>query len=224
MIPVSGLRIHNSILLYLMRYLPFVSILLLVTSCGSAYKQLQRTNAPTDCVKAFRPTFTRGLYHAQINVTGKHLSGLLLIKNMPDGSTRMVFTNEAGLSFFDFEWTGTAFNVRRIIRQMDRKALIKTLRKDFELILMQHLDAKDPYTLQGEEVYYRVFPNGKDHYYYLTDAACSTLIRMERGSRKKKVMEAVMMSSNRDIPDSIGIKHYNFNFEIGLKRLYDIER
>jgi len=207
-----------------MRYLPFVSLFVLATSCGGPYKQLQHTNAPADCATVFQPIFTRALYHAQINVTGKHLSGLLLIKTMPDGSTRMVFTSEAGLSFFDFEWMGTAFNVRQIIPQMNRKALIKTLRKDFELVLMQHRHAKDSYTLRKEDVYYRVFPDGKDLYYYLTDAACTTLIRMERGSRRKKVMEAAMKVTNQSMPDSIGIKHYNFNFEIGLKRLYDIER
>lgn len=207
-----------------MRCLLYVSCWLLCASCSSAYKKLQRTNAGTNCVAAFKPSFTRALYTAQVNVTGKHLSGLLLIKTMPDSSARVVFSSEAGFTFFNFEWNKHAFKVHYIFSQMNKKPVIKTLRKDFELVLMQHLNAPEPYTLKSSESYYHVFPDGKDFYYYITDSACTNLLRMERGSKRKKVMEAVMLHSNDGMPDSIGIKHHNFSFDIGLKRLYDIER
>lgn len=207
-----------------MRCLLFVSCLLLCASCSSAYKKLQRTEDSADCVSRFKPSFTRALYNAQVNVTGKHLSGLLMIKTMPDSSIRVVFTNEAGLTFFDFEWNKQVFRVHYIFRQMNKKPVVKTLRKDFELVLMQHLDAAGAYTLQTGQEYYRVFPDGKDYYYYITDPGCAALIRMERGSSRKKVLEAIMTGENKGIPDSIGIRHHNFNFDIGLKRLYDIER
>ncbi|HRQ49943.1 MAG TPA: hypothetical protein PLR74_05370 [Agriterribacter sp.] len=185
---------------------------------------MQRAAAGTDCVAVFKPSFTRVLYNAQVNVTGKYLSGLLLVKTMPDSSLRMVFSGEAGFTFFDFEFYGNEFRVHYIFSQMDKKPVIKTLRKDFELVLMQHLHAAGSYTLKENNRYYRVFPHGKDFYYYITDSACTTLLRMERGSRKKRVVEAVMQAGDDGMPDSIGIRHHNFSFDIGLKRLYDIER
>ncbi len=207
-----------------MRCLLYVSCWLVCAACSSAYKKLQRTEAGTDCVAAFKPSFTRALYNAQVNVTGKHLSGLLLIKTMPDSSIRIVFSSEAGFTFFDFEWNKHTFKVHYIFSSMNKKPVIRTLRKDFELVLMRHLDAAGSYTLKEHETYYRVFPDGKDFYYYITDSACASLLRMERGSRKKRVAEAVMLAGSNGMPDSIGIKHHNFSFDIGLKRLYDIER
>lgn len=207
------------------RCLLYISCWLLLAACSSAYKKLQHTEAPAACVASFKPSFTRALYQAQVNVTGKHLSGLLIIKAMPDSSLRVVFGNEAGFTFFDFEFSKDDFKVHYIFSRMDKKPVIKTLRKDFELVLMRHLDAPGSYTLRESGNYYRVFPYGRDLYYYITDSACTNLLRMERGSRKKRVAEAVMQPGNDGMPDSIGIQHHNFNFNIGLKRIQDdIER
>ncbi|HRP55255.1 hypothetical protein [Agriterribacter sp.] len=204
-----------------MRCLLYVSCWLICAACSSSYKKLQRTEADPLCISAFRPAFSRALYHAQVNVTGKHLSGLLIIKAMPDSSIRMVFSSEAGFKFFDFEFDRTGFKVHYIYSQMNKKAVIKTLRKDFELLLMQHLNVPRSYTLKSDGNYYHVFPDGRDYYYYITDSTCTNLLRMERGSRKKRVVEAIMHPGNDGMPDTIGIKHHNFNFDIGLKRLRD---
>ncbi|MCC6288252.1 MAG: hypothetical protein IT249_10240 [Chitinophagaceae bacterium] len=202
-----------------MRYLLYVSIFLSGTACSSAYKALQRTEADPLCIHKFRPAFTTALYATQVDVIGKHLSGILIIKTMPDSSVRIVFSNEAGFKFFDFGFEHNDFKVYYIFDQMDKKAVIKTLRKDFELVLMQHLDANKTYTAKKAETVYHVFPDGKDIYYYITNNACDSLIRMERGSKRKKVVEAFIKPGADNIPDSIGIKHHNFNFDIQLKRL-----
>ena len=181
---------------------------------------MQRVNRiDAGCISSFKPVFTTALYNTQVNVTGKHLSGILIIKTMPDSSTRMVFSNEAGFKFFDFGFDKDDFKVHYIVSQMDKKPVIKTLRKDFELVLMKHVNTASYYTIQDGGEYYYVFPDGKDHYYYVTDSACSRLIRMERGSKKKKVMEAVMERGKDGMADTIGIRHNNFSFDIGLKRL-----
>ena len=197
----------------------------MLAACSSAYKKLQRTEAGTACVADFKPSFTRALYQTQVNVAGKHLSGILIIKTMPDSSIRIVFANEAGFTFFDFEFSKEGFKVHYIFSRMDKNPVIKTLRKDFELVLMRHLGVTGSYTLKEDGNYYRVFPDGRDMYYYITDSACTNLLRMERGSRKKRVVEAVMRPGSDGMPDSIGIQHHNFNFNIELKRLRDdIER
>lgn len=200
-----------------MRYLLLVSWVLAL-ACSSAYKG-QRTPATGNCITSFQPRFSRVLYNTQVEVTGRHLSGLLIIKTMPDSSTRMVFANEAGFKFFDFEFREEGFTVHHIMAQMDRKAVIKTLRKDFELILMQHTGTITPAVIKKDSEYYYDFAKGKDHYYYITDSACSRLLRLERGSKRKKVTEAYLGAYTENMPDTIGIRHTNFNFTITLKRL-----
>src|ERR1700722_9245864 len=115
-----------------MRYLPLISLVVILSGCSSLYKNLQKTTGGTDCLQKFRPVFTSALYSAEVDITGKHLSGLLLLKKMPDSSTRIVFSNEMGFTFFDFEFSaGGDFKVYTIIKQMNKKPVIKTLRKDF---------------------------------------------------------------------------------------------
>src|ERR1700712_4842391 len=118
-----------------MRYLLFISIIFL-SACASQYKGLRDTQGDINCVQKFKPVFVSALYNTQVNVIGKHLSGLLLIKTMPDNSIRMVFSNEMGFKFFDFGFGADGkFTVFSIIKQMNKKAVIKTLQKDFELVM-----------------------------------------------------------------------------------------
>ena len=203
-----------------MRYLLLISCLLWLFSCSAPYKKLQKLNNDVNCVQAFKPVFTTALYNTQVNVVGKHLSGLLIIKTMPDSSIRIVFSNEAGFKFFDFEFSRNNFKVYYIFKQMNKKSVIKTLRKDFQLVLMNNLNIKDAYILKKESYNYFTFPDGKDHYYYITDSTCHNMVRMERGNNKKPVMTAIAQNFNSGMPDTIGITHTNFNFDIGLKRIY----
>ncbi len=88
-----------------MRYLVLSSCLFFFTSCSSVYKGMQKTQADPSCLVKFKLNFTKALYNTKVDVVGKHLSGLLLIKLMPDSSTRLVFSNEMGFKYFDFEFS-----------------------------------------------------------------------------------------------------------------------
>ena len=203
-----------------MRYLLLISCVVLLSACTSLYKDLQKTTGDPGCLQKFKPVFTSALYSATIDVTGKHLSGLLLIKQMPDSSTRMVFSNEMGFTFFDFEFSKEGiFKVYKIIEQLDKKPVIKTLRKDFELVLMQHLDNPLAYTLKDDKLLYVALPQTKGFYYYITDTGCENLVKLERASKRKVVVEVMMQNYINGMPDTIGISHKNFNFDIGLKRI-----
>ena len=87
-----------------MRYLLLISCLIIQLGCVSAYKNLQHTTGDPGNVQRFKPVITTALYKIDVNVVGKYLSGLLLLKTMPDSSIRMVFSNEMGFKFFDFEF------------------------------------------------------------------------------------------------------------------------
>src|SRR6187402_1932792 len=86
-------------------YLLFCSLLLFLFGCSPTYMQMQTTTGNINGLAKFKPAFSVALYKTEVDVVGNHLSGLLLIKKMPDSSTRMVFSNEMGLKFFDFEFT-----------------------------------------------------------------------------------------------------------------------
>src|SRR6185369_7920767 len=110
---------------------------LLLMRCASDYKGLQATAPDDACAARIVPArVNTSWYNADVDVVGRHISGLLLVKHMPDSSYRVVFTNEAGVTFFDFGFlTNGDFKVYNAIHQLNKKAVIQTLRKDFELVL-----------------------------------------------------------------------------------------
>jgi len=203
-----------------MRYLLFISFIILLVACSSQYRKMKKQAGDTSCIQKFKPAFNGTVYKTTVDVVGKHLSGLLLIKKMPDSSMRIVFTSEIGFKFFDFGFSkDSGFKVYYVIQQMNKKAVITTLRKDFELVMMYNTDTKGSYILKDSGNLYYSFPQEKGVNYYITDSTCKTLIGMQRASKRKAVVEAIMKWKEDNAPDTIGIEHKNFNFTIGLKRV-----
>jgi hypothetical protein len=189
-------------------------------SCSPAHQQMQSANADVSLLQKFKPAFTVALYNTTVDVVGNHLSGLLLIKKMPDSSTRMVFSNEMGFTFFDFEFAADGhFKVYSIIKKLDKRSVIKTLQHDFELILMNGMDNPKTSVKTANGHIYFIFPQTKGFNYYITNSKGDELVRMERAANKKTIVEAVMKNYIGGIPDTIGISHKTFEFNIGLKRI-----
>lgn len=194
---------------------------LILQACSNSYKNLQAiSNAKNDCVIKFQPKFKRVLYNTQVNILHTHLSGLLLIKQMPDSSTRFVFSTETGFKFFDFEFDNAGtFTVHYIIDKMNRKAVVNTLRNDFELALMKHIANREPAILKKDDLVFYRYTNNNAFDYYITDSSCNKLVRIEKAGKKKSSMQMIMNNYSNGIPDTIGITHSHLNFDIGLKLL-----
>jgi hypothetical protein len=203
-----------------MRYLLLSSCIFILAGCSRVYKNLRPLTGDTNYIEKFKPDFNVALYKAEVDVAGHHLSGLLLIKTMPDSSIRMVFSNEIGFKFFDFGFNPDGgFKAYYVVKQMDKKPVIKTLRKDFELILLRKQDIKTAFLAQDDHNLYYIIRKQKGFYCYVTDKAGAHLERMEISSPRKPIVEAIMKNYKNGVPDTIGITHKNFNFTISLKRI-----
>ena len=191
-------------------------------SCSPVHKNEQEVKINAKDVQKFKPNYTVALYNTKVDIVGNHFSGLLLIKKMPDNTTRIVFSNEIGLKFFDFEFNNNfEFKVYSVVKQMNRKAVITTLRKDFELVLMQmDLNISGSRYIQNGKLYY-LFPDfsGKGYNCYITNRLGDTLLGMERRTKKRIIVTAAMSNYIAGQPDTISIVHNTFNFSIGLKRI-----
>lgn len=204
-----------------MRFLLLLSsCFLFFSGCTTMYRQLAVTNGEVTDIQQFKPVVKVALYAAQVDVAGNHLSGLLMMKKMPDSSTRLVFSNEMGFTFFDFEITSEGvFKVHSVIKKMNKKSVLTTLKKDFELVLMQNLAAENLVVRKSGSLLYYIFPQKKGYYCYIIDAISNKMVHMERSSERKNVVSAEMKNYYNGMPDTIGITHHNFNFTIGLKKL-----
>lgn len=189
--------------------------------CKSSIPKLQPIAAKADCIQKFKPTFKADWYNATVDVIGRHISGLVLFKARPDSTMRVVFTNEVGVTFFDFEFgKGRHFKVHQIIEQMDIKAVINLLRKDFEMIMMQDVIGKELKTFVSNNEIFYALPRKKETDYFITDKECATLLRIEKLSKRKKMVEVVLVGEKHQSPDTVHLKHFTFDMQISLKKIH----
>lgn len=203
-----------------MRCLLFSVICGLLSGCISDYSHLQAAQPDAVCADRIAPLHIEtAWYDASIDVMNNHISGLLLIKDMPDGSSRIVFTNEVGVTFFDFGFIGGLFKVHSIISQLDKKPVIETLRKDFELIVgLPFQNGSYKRFEAGEEIYFGVAQK-KETAYFITSKDCASLQRLEWGTARKRKVSVRMPGSGYPSPDRFELEHHTFNMKIKLTRI-----
>lgn len=197
----------------------WLAIVVLVAGCRSVYKGLQPVNGEVNCIRQFSPQFTSTLYSTQVDILKHHLSGLLFFKQMPDSSIRVVFANEMGFKFFDFEFDKQGnFTKHYLMAKMDRKAVVKTLQQDFALVLLRP-DLQQAHVATDNRYRYIVVPTEKGNNYYITDTACTKLVRIEKSSRRKPAVTVWMQHYSNGVPDTIHIRHEHFKFNISLQKV-----
>ncbi|MBO9727687.1 MAG: hypothetical protein J7623_03505 [Chitinophaga sp.] len=205
-----------------MRYFLLSSLLglaLFTNGCRSVYKGLKPVAGDVNCIRQFSPQFNATLYSTQVDILKHHLSGLLFFKQMPDSSTRVVFANEMGFKFFDFEFDKQGnFTKHFLLAKMDKKAVVKTLKQDFALVLL-HPDLQAAHMAADSRYRYVVVPTGKGNNYYITDTACTQLVRIEKSSKRKPAVTVWMQHYNNGVPDTINIRHEHFKFNISLQKV-----
>lgn len=197
-------------------------LLLLFWACGSPYKNLKKEEVSNFSALCFKPQFEKELYRCLVD--GKflfkkfHLSGLLFFKQSEDG-THAVFQNEMGLNFFDFEWNKEGvFKVNKIIPQLDKPALIKTLQKDLQLLLMIHLNEKSEQDFTKSNTFYNRFDLEQGYAYYISNNKKLTNIEVV-GKTKVTTITIGDKAQLSSMPKTVLFKHHKANFTIQLHKL-----
>ena len=213
-----------------MRYFLYVSLLLLALSCNKKiYRDKQEITLTSSLAATdLRPHFERELYRCVVD--GKfglkkfHMSGLLYIKSFSDTATRVLFQGELGNTFFDFGWDNRdSFRAYKIIDQMNRPALIKTLKKDFELLLVKNISNEPSgiyYFNNNPSKKFIRFELEKGFVYYLIDRD-RKLIGIENADEQRKVvvMDLTPADALQSLPASISIRHLRAGFTIDLQKI-----
>jgi hypothetical protein len=197
------------------------SCLVLLTACSSQYKSLRPIEADKSCINRMIPKgIITAWFDASVDVEGRHIGGLLLIKQMPDSVNRVVFTSETGLTIFDFEYKADgSFAVKRIMEQLNKRVVVEVLRKDFAMLLgLPFHKGKIQAWESGNEMYFGTKAEG-DIAYFITDRNCGALLRLESGSKHKRKFSIIFDGKTVNSPDNIAINHHTFDMVINLKKL-----
>ncbi|MGY0391041.1 hypothetical protein ACW5R3_00605 [Bizionia sp. KMM 8389] len=201
-----------------MRFL-IISCLLVMVSCASYPKkqQLELQKSLTDNISNsyFSNLHQDYVYKASIDVYDNHFGGLLIIKKMDTFKHRVVFTTEMGAKLFDFTFEKDAFHVNFIREQLNKKLLINILKKDFKVLITEHINTQNKYIDNNTHVYETSIYK-KKHYYSFENNQLTEIIKTKNG---KENVQFLFSEINNHIAKKIEIKHNSIKLNIQLKSI-----
>jgi hypothetical protein len=125
-----------------------LAVSLTALSCSPAVKTLSAGQSQRDSLSIFQPLGSpaeRLLLKAGIDVRGRHFSGIVLIKPMPEtGSFRVLFLSELGLNLLDMACENGVFTVVSVQEFLNRPAVLKALQDDFHTLLLDLSSVRNP--------------------------------------------------------------------------------
>jgi hypothetical protein len=132
-----------------MRNLFFTSLTILILAAGCTSirpagleKCAEMSESSPPDRSPFKGRFEKMLFKASFDIRSDHLTGLMLIKKMADSSIQIVFANEIGMTYFNFNMKKDSFEPVFCFGPLNKKALFGILRACFELMLDYELNEK----------------------------------------------------------------------------------
>ncbi len=80
--------------------------------------------------------------YIQLDFMKHHMSGMLIVRRMPDNEIRIVASTYFGLSLFDFSLHDDQFNVNSCIEPMKKEKVLKLLEMDFRRLFLNGKDVR----------------------------------------------------------------------------------
>ncbi|WP_173851100.1 hypothetical protein [Flavobacterium sp. 28A] len=193
------------------------TLLVLLNSCGSnPVRQMNEKAVDTKVYNApyFSNTAMDYVYKANIAVYGNELSGIFIVKKLNETTHRVVFTTEFGNKLMDFEISDSDFKVNSIVKELDRKILINTLKKDFR-ILLKKTYAVDKQFEDDQNIIYESKMGRSYNYLYLSKTG-GGLLKIVHASKRKEKIIVYCTSENNIFAEKIVIQHQNIKLRIEL--------
>lgn len=166
----------------------------------------------------FDSSFNKILFNTKIYFYKKYFTGLLFIKQTSENNFRLVFISEIGKKIFDFTLNNNTFKVEYILPAIDKPILIKTLKKDFSLMLFNDfnkskkikINSKDSIiTLKFKTEYGKTFALYKN----------KKLISINSSNKIRKIIDIKYLDYKNKLPQEINIDHKNIKLIINLKTI-----
>jgi hypothetical protein len=205
---------------FLRQNLLLLSTCVVVSACASS-PVLEDSTGPvvSSCIQHYPDMLPKTVYHASVDAGKRHLSGILIFKNTAPNITRAVFTSETGLTFFDFEFSGNQFRVVSIMKNLNRKPVIKTLRNDIGLLIRFRNRGTSTLRMIKDHQIWEGFEERKNTTWYVSDSLCTSLQSIQMESKRKTYIHIDWWGTGFILPDSAIIRHLSYPFTIHLKKL-----
>lgn len=156
------------------------------------------------------------VYKAKIDIYGNKLGGILVVKKINNQSHRVVFTTEFGNKLFDFSFENGLAIKNFVIKELNKKVIVKMLQEDFKLLISEKLSVVNQFETNTEEVFKTIQDNQFSFYFYNKNSY--TLDKIVSTSKSKEKVEVLFSNTEPQIANSILINHKNIKLTIALEK------
>ena len=154
----------------------------------------------------------------------KHFTGLMIIKPLGGEAYRVVFITEVGLKIFDLEFTTRdKVKVYYVMDGLNRNAIIKSLARDFSLMMMIVPEGEKRLYLYNRDTGDTVLKfkdKGRRNYYHFPAGEGRASEAVQTGCMLKKA-RAMFYGSPVTGIDSVMITHYNIDLHLQMFRIIE---
>jgi len=199
------------------RFLIISLLLIVCNSCALKTTEGLRAVEVTNAEVAnpyFSNTDIDYVYKAKIEIYGKYVGGILIIKKVEEDSHRVVLTTEFGNKIFDFLYKGDSFTKNFVLEDLDKKIIVNTLQRDFKLLISERSKVEEQFATKGQQIY-KSKSNNRFNFYFF-DEKSVILKRIIQTSKRKEKVEIVFTSKRNDLAQKIRINHSNIKLKIDL--------
>ncbi len=156
------------------------------------------------------------IYKSKIEVYGHNFGGILIIKKTGIQEHRVVFTTEFGNKLFDFLYKGESFTKIFIIDELDKKIIVKTLQRDFKLLISEKSKVLEQYTFQDKDIF-KTSDEKRTNFYFINKKT-HTLDKIVNTTNSSEKVEILFTNNNVQIANNILINHKNIRLTIELEK------
>ena len=168
----------------------------------------------------FASVATDYVYKAKINIYGKNLGGILVVKKLGAETHRVVFTTEFGGKIFDFLFEGDTFTKNYALEDIDKKLVIGVLEQDFRTLIKEQIVVEKQYLSDESKVYQTVVEKGFKFYFFTSSDNVLTSIKSTSKHKEKfEILFTSIASEKHKTADKIDIIHENIKLKIHLDYL-----
>ena len=202
-----------------MKYLLIRLSFLLLTSCALQKTEgWVATGSTRDFVENhyFSDTSKDYIYKSKIEVYGHNFGGILIIKKTGIQEHRVVFTTEFGNKLFDFLYKGESFTKIFIIDELNKKMIVKTLQRDFKILISEKSKVLEQYTFQDKDIF-KTSDEKRTNFYFINKKT-HTLDKIVNTTNSSEKVEILFTNNNVQIANNILFNHKNIRLTIELEK------
>jgi hypothetical protein len=158
----------------------------------------------------FNETNFEYLYSGKIEAYGNSLSGILVVKKISDTQKRVALLSDFGNTLMDFKIENGETEVNYILDDLNKKIIVKKLKRYFELLVNSNYPVEAIYQKDGNKIYTSELQSKRIK---LFEKASGSIQQVKQVSRLKEKVDIKYFSTS-EVADSIHFKSNEIPFEM----------